>query len=66
MKISFIKISAIFFLTFFVLSRTGYSQTMDEMWDSSSTSNENPNLQWFKDAKFGMFIHWGLYSKLAG
>jgi alpha-L-fucosidase len=66
MKISFIKISTIFFLTFFVLSRTGYSQTMDEMWDSSSTSNENPNLQWFKDAKFGMFIHWGLYSKLAG
>src|SRR4051812_9415116 len=23
-------------------------------------------LQWFKDAKFGMFIHWGLYSQLAG
>ncbi|MGN6369187.1 MAG: alpha-L-fucosidase [Phycisphaerae bacterium] len=23
-------------------------------------------LEWFKDAKFGMFIHWGLYSQLAG
>lgn len=23
-------------------------------------------LGWFKDAKFGMFIHWGLYSQLAG
>lgn len=22
--------------------------------------------QWFKDAKFGLFIHWGLYSVLAG
>lgn len=22
--------------------------------------------QWFKDAKFGLFIHWGLYSLLAG
>ncbi len=22
--------------------------------------------QWWKDAKFGLFIHWGLYSKLAG
>lgn len=22
--------------------------------------------QWWKDAKFGMFIHWGLYSELAG
>lgn len=24
------------------------------------------SLQWFKDAKFGMFIHWGLYSILEG
>jgi alpha-L-fucosidase len=23
-------------------------------------------LQWFKNAKFGMFIHWGPYSRLAG
>jgi alpha-L-fucosidase len=23
-------------------------------------------LQWFKDARFGMFIHWGLYSGAAG
>src|SRR5580698_10258774 len=25
-----------------------------------------PDLQWFKDAKFGIFIHWGLYSELGG
>lgn len=24
------------------------------------------NIKWFKDAKFGMMIHWGLYSLLAG
>ena len=23
-------------------------------------------LQWFREAKFGMFIHWGLYSELGG
>jgi alpha-L-fucosidase len=23
-------------------------------------------LSWFQDAKFGLFIHWGVYSKLAG
>jgi len=28
-----------------------------------STSSK---LAWFEDAKFGMFIHWGVYSKLAG
>ncbi|HBQ65112.1 MAG TPA: hypothetical protein DD727_09405, partial [Clostridiales bacterium] len=22
--------------------------------------------QWWKEAKYGMFIHWGLYSQLAG
>ena len=26
----------------------------------------NPNLDWFREAKFGMFIHWGPYSRLAG
>ena len=24
------------------------------------------NIKWFKEAKYGMFIHWGLYSLLAG
>ena len=24
------------------------------------------NKQWWRDAKFGMFIHWGLYALLAG
>ena len=23
-------------------------------------------MEWFKDAKFGMFIHWGIYTELAG
>lgn len=27
---------------------------------------KGPDLQWFREAKFGMFIHWGLYSQLAG
>ena len=23
-------------------------------------------VQWFREAKFGMFIHWGLYAEAAG
>lgn len=23
-------------------------------------------LQWWRDAKFGMMVHWGVYSQLAG
>ncbi len=26
---------------------------------------ESPQQQWFRDAKFGLFIHWGVYSVLA-
>lgn len=38
----------------------------DEMWDKTASGRQHPNIQWFKEAKFGMFIHWGLYSKLGG
>lgn len=50
----------------FVCVNISSAQTMDQMWDNRSSGKENPNLKWFKEAKFGMFIHWGLYAKLAG
>lgn len=41
----------------------------DKKTDNSIIAN-NPSrdqyLNWFRDAKFGMFIHWGPYSQLAG
>ncbi|MDR3713877.1 MAG: alpha-L-fucosidase [Puia sp.] len=38
-----------------------------ERWDNRVSSGHEPaGIQWFKDAKFGMFVHWGLYSQLAG
>jgi len=30
------------------------------------SAEKQATLQWFKDARFGMFIHWGLYSGAAG
>jgi len=32
----------------------------------SDTSDNQQRIQWFRDAKFGMFIHWGLYAEAAG
>ncbi|MCJ7738165.1 MAG: alpha-L-fucosidase [Anaerolineae bacterium] len=29
-------------------------------------ANQEPRLKWWRDARFGMFIHWGLYSGPAG
>jgi len=35
--------------------------------EGKATSKQNdPKMQWWKDAKFGMFIHWGIYSVPAG
>ena len=33
---------------------------------SQQTSNKPDRENWFMDLGFGMFIHWGLYSQLAG
>ena len=30
------------------------------------TDAEAKRIAWFREAKFGLFIHWGLYSKMAG
>ena len=26
----------------------------------------NPDMEWWREARFGMFVHWGLYSVAAG
>lgn len=56
----------LFVFCFLVACFTSAAQGMEEMWDSTASKNEHPNIQWFKEAKFGLFIHWGLYSRLAG
>ncbi|MDO6802036.1 alpha-L-fucosidase [Wenyingzhuangia sp. 1_MG-2023] len=44
-------------------------QGMDEMWGETSVINNNIREgrgKFFDESNFGMFIHWGLYSHLAG
>lgn len=36
-----------------------YAQTYQPTWESLDS---RPVPQWFKDAKFGIFIHWGVYA----
>lgn len=46
---------------------SGFAQQPDSKFSSIVTSKEdlNKRMQWFEDARFGMFIHWGVYSPLA-
>jgi len=60
----------IFLLVILILFLNGCSKSTEApsyLHDYETMYHENPtkaNLQWFKDAKYGMFIHYGLYSIL--
>ena len=38
----------------------------DRNWVYKPTAANMAARQWFQDAKFGVFLHWGLYSQLGG
>lgn len=50
-------------LSFLIFSYLGNAQNRDA---TNLTEVNNPKMKWWKDAKFGMFIHWGIYSVPAG
>ena len=33
---------------------------------AETIEQRNARMQWWRQARFGMFVHWGLYSGLAG
>ncbi|HBE42316.1 MAG TPA: alpha-L-fucosidase, partial [Bacteroidales bacterium] len=51
------KLPAVIILFFLVLSLKGQNYKPD--WESL---DKRPVPQWFEDSKFGIFIHWGVYS----
>jgi alpha-L-fucosidase len=60
MKLSF----KIFLFTFFCLTLDAimYAQSIQH----ETKSEYNARMQWWQEARFGLFIHWGLYSIPAG
>ena len=48
-----------FFFLLFITTQTLFAQTYQPTWESLDA---RPIPQWYKDAKFGIFIHWGVYS----
>jgi alpha-L-fucosidase len=37
-----------------------------KVWDARGCNADDPRFKWFRDAKFGAFIHFGVYSQLGG
>jgi len=57
------KINYLLLLIAFIMQNSIEAQDIDSL---ANNVKKNQNIEWFRDAKFGLFIHWGLYSKLAG
>src|SRR5690242_15001996 len=41
-------------------------QAAEEGWWKTAQSTRDQRLAWWRDARFGCFIHWGVYSGPAG
>jgi alpha-L-fucosidase len=42
------------------------SHPVRSIQDTETTAQRNERMRWFREARFGMFIHWGLYAIPAG
>ncbi|MCW3467979.1 alpha-L-fucosidase [Chitinophaga nivalis] len=60
------KIPLLLFVLCSCMAMAVQSQDMPDMWTRNSSNHTHPGLKWFSEAKFGLFIHWGLYAQLAG
>ncbi len=63
---SYIAISFVLVTLFF--GSTSFSQTKARSEDAKSqeANEQEARMEWFGEAKFGMFIHWGAYSMAGG
>src|SRR5690242_21959452 len=48
------------------LALAALTRTIGAQEDQRADSAREARLAWFRDAKYGMFIHWGLYAIPAG
>jgi len=53
-------------LTSFILLLLISGSTLFAQKDYQPTEKNLENREWFQNAKFGLFIHWGVYSEMAG
>ena len=44
----------------------GAAETAKGHSKGETTAQRDKRLQWWREARFGMFVHWGLYSGMAG
>src|SRR5215217_8687820 len=63
------RVAAIAAITLTLLLSAGHAQAAEKTSEATSSSTAAASadrMAWFRDAKFGMFIHWGIYAVPAG
>jgi alpha-L-fucosidase len=59
-----VKVTILVMIGAIVAGQAGYAQPAKEA--DSEKAGWSPQQKWFSDAKFGLFVHWGIYSALGG
>src|SRR5579872_2095465 len=70
-------VTAVIFATAFLVAQPDLAQSeggmpapdhhpVPSIQDTETPAQRDARMQWWRDARFGMFIHWGLYSIPAG
>ena len=49
-----------------LLTTTSPAIQAADPYANETVAQRNSRMKWFREARFGMFIHWGLYSVPAG
>jgi len=49
-----------------LITQTGFAADAPDPYANETTAQRDARLEWFRAARFGMFIHWGVYSVPAG
>ncbi len=50
----------------FIIFLTNVISSQEKNWLDESKQDRDTRMDWWRDARFGMFIHWGIYSVPAG
>lgn len=61
-KTKTMKTLLLFIVFVFTLGMNGFTQ--NKIWNETE-AQKTERMQWWTDARFGMFIHWGLYAQAA-
>lgn len=64
-KLIIMKLALLYLILFLGSGCIQAKKNTPKSWEEMNASKHNA-LEWFNDAKYGMFIHWGLYSIPAG